>query len=243
LAEGSSETWDDAGLDQPVLVKVGSEWQLWYSGYDGTDWNAGVATCSTLLGTYSKSGSNPIISRDSSIYTSTASGSSGNTLKVDSTTGFAADMAILIDDDSGTKVWFTRIRKVVDSTTLELYHEIQTPSTSKRVAAITQGSLDLSSLFQDGANWYASTVAFQIDRPGGGFFTPELSAFHVGVGSDPKSASWSVQWKTTPPAVLSDLGAAREGSRENLKFPQYPVPEDEYNAVAAMMYYARLRRL
>lgn len=68
LALGSGGSWDDHWVADPHIVKVGSTYHMFYSGADGTGVTGikiGHATSSTIDGTYTKDGSNPVFSKAS----------------------------------------------------------------------------------------------------------------------------------------------------------------------------------
>lgn len=65
LQKGSGGAWDDAHVKDPALVWDGSQYVIFYSGYDGTNYRIGMATAPTLAairaGTITKDAGNPVI--------------------------------------------------------------------------------------------------------------------------------------------------------------------------------------
>jgi hypothetical protein len=61
LEAGTSGAWDDAGVKDPCLLRVGGQWVMYYSGYDGSSFRIGRATATDLAGPWTKYGSNPVL--------------------------------------------------------------------------------------------------------------------------------------------------------------------------------------
>jgi hypothetical protein len=66
VALGSGGSWDDTTVRDPSVVWDGTQWVMYYAGYDGSGslsgYKIGRATASTLDGTWTKYGSNPVAS-------------------------------------------------------------------------------------------------------------------------------------------------------------------------------------
>lgn len=62
LTKGAGGSWESAGVKDPRLVWDGTQYVMFYSGYDGaTVFQIGRATSSTLTGSWTKYASNPVI--------------------------------------------------------------------------------------------------------------------------------------------------------------------------------------
>jgi hypothetical protein len=61
LVKGSGGAWDDDHVKDPNLIWDGSQYVLFFAGYDGTKYQVGVATASAHTGTWTKDGGNPVI--------------------------------------------------------------------------------------------------------------------------------------------------------------------------------------
>ena len=59
LERGSSPAWDDEEIERPCVIKDGSTFKMWYTGFDGTTRAVGYAYSSNETG-WSKYGSNPV---------------------------------------------------------------------------------------------------------------------------------------------------------------------------------------
>lgn len=228
LTAGSGGSWDDDGPSVPVLLFVNNVWQMWYSGHSNSSsrWQVGLATSNTLTGSYSKHANNPLVTRDGSVTTTVAAGSSGNNLEVADSTGFEADMPIIVDNHSviAHGFFYSRVRKVIDADTLELYHAITSPATGEEVNALTQGSISAGPLIQDGADWYMMPTAFQVVGRGG-FIVLESIVTYKGTAGDPSHVTtWSKQWENSPPVIFTDFDGDKEWTNENVKLVTYPVP-------------------
>jgi hypothetical protein len=66
LALGSGTAWDNSSVLAPCVIKEGaSDYKMWYSGWNGTNFQIGYATSSDGT-TWTKSGSTPVLSQGSS---------------------------------------------------------------------------------------------------------------------------------------------------------------------------------
>jgi predicted GH43/DUF377 family glycosyl hydrolase len=65
LSRGTSGAWDDDRLSSPSVMFDQGLYKMWFAGYDGSVWQIGYAT-STDGNTWSKYGSNPVLSGSSS---------------------------------------------------------------------------------------------------------------------------------------------------------------------------------
>ncbi|KXB08826.1 hypothetical protein AKJ59_00410 [candidate division MSBL1 archaeon SCGC-AAA385M02] len=62
LSAGSAGEWDEGGVFGPCVVESGGTYYMFYTGEDSAgDWAIGVATANSPTGTFTKSGSNPIL--------------------------------------------------------------------------------------------------------------------------------------------------------------------------------------
>ena len=58
---GAGGTWDDATVKDPCIIWDGSQFVVYYAGYDGTKYQIGRATASVYSGPYTKAGGNPVL--------------------------------------------------------------------------------------------------------------------------------------------------------------------------------------
>lgn len=61
ISAGSGGQWDDVHVKDPSLVWDGAQFVCYYSGFDGSAYRIGRATCATLTGSWTKYGSNPVL--------------------------------------------------------------------------------------------------------------------------------------------------------------------------------------
>lgn len=61
ILKGTAGQWDYDGIGTPNIVKKDSTYYLFYHGYNGTDMQIGVATGSSLSGTFTKYSGNPVV--------------------------------------------------------------------------------------------------------------------------------------------------------------------------------------
>ena len=58
---GAGGTWDDATVKDPCIIWDGSQFVVYFAGYDGTKYQIGRATASVYSGPYTKAGGNPVL--------------------------------------------------------------------------------------------------------------------------------------------------------------------------------------
>jgi hypothetical protein len=121
LGPGTAGEFDDGGANIGVLTWHNSRWELWYNAFDGVSmWTEGLAVGSDILS----------LTKQGQILTWQANGEeaitvnlNGNTVTMADTTGFTADHIVQLNQDSDYNNYsWSRIRKVVSGTQLELYH-------------------------------------------------------------------------------------------------------------------------
>jgi hypothetical protein len=61
IAAGSSGAWDDDHVKDPWLIHDGSQFVVYYAGHDGTKYQVGRATASSVSGPWTKAGGNPLV--------------------------------------------------------------------------------------------------------------------------------------------------------------------------------------
>lgn len=152
-AVGGGGEWDESGVNDSILFWHAGQWEHWYGGQTGgTGWFTGRQYGTDLL-SLTKDPANPIASPLS--VRMNVSSLTGRTLTVADTTGMLRDMLLMITEDNVADNWVaTRIRKVVNGTTVELYHELAGITSGGRLAQFD--SLDSwypRHLENDGGTW------------------------------------------------------------------------------------------
>lgn len=61
LSSGSSGAWDDSSVKDPCLIWDGSQYVMYFSGYDGATFRIGRATAASHTGPWTKYASNPVL--------------------------------------------------------------------------------------------------------------------------------------------------------------------------------------
>lgn len=61
LQKGAAATWDADHVKDPWLMWDGSQYVCYYAGYDGTKYQVGRATASSITGTWTKDAANPVV--------------------------------------------------------------------------------------------------------------------------------------------------------------------------------------
>jgi hypothetical protein len=105
---GTSGKGDDEGARQPAVIKDGSTYKMWYSGYDGTNWRIYYATSSDGLAWTKYNNNAPSNSDSSSTDGRVPLGSSG---KGDENGAHAPSV---IKESSTYKMWYSGIDNVSD---------------------------------------------------------------------------------------------------------------------------------
>ena len=106
LTQGSVSDWDEDGVSVPILIWhsggfTTGVWYMIFSGVSGAEWQGGLAKSTTgITGTYSKDGSNPILTPNTS-FSTLVSGAHIDQMQiaVDSTSGLnAGDTVVKLGD-------------------------------------------------------------------------------------------------------------------------------------------------
>ncbi|QMV44475.1 glycoside hydrolase family protein [Cohnella cholangitidis] len=193
---GSSGAWDDNFIQPTHITKIGSTYHLFYAGFKtGERQKTGYVTFSNPEGVYTKSPDNPIMTRKNQSQALTANATTGSkTVKVASTSAFAAGATIVIADESNTNNFeFNTIQTIVNSTDILLDQPLlrgYTTVAGSTILGLENGSLNIFHLdFEDGV-YTAYGTAFQLGNVGttiGGYLLettfiaqgPSLNALQV----------------------------------------------------------------
>jgi hypothetical protein len=126
LDVGSAGAFDEQAARDGIPVYYNGQWEVWYEGWvpPASGWSIakiGRATGPTLTA-LTKDGSGARISYAANADSTLTANLTGRTVTLSSTTGMLADGAIvLVHSATGTGYSYSRIRKVTDSTHVELY--------------------------------------------------------------------------------------------------------------------------
>lgn len=126
---GASGDFDAHAARDGVPLWYGGQWEVWYEAWDSSGFaTIGRATGPSLTN-LTKDGAGKRIGWNATPDTTIAATFAGNTVTVASSSGFVQDGYCWINPNVNADTYVTsRVRKVVDATTLELYHGVTTSS-------------------------------------------------------------------------------------------------------------------
>lgn len=125
LALGSGGSYDEGSLWDPVIVRHAGQWEVWYEAHDATDQITLRRATGPSLGSLTKDTADYTMALASAKQALTANLTSapGRTVTVGSTTGFVKDASVVLSQSNVKEDYaFSKIRKIVSGTVLELYH-------------------------------------------------------------------------------------------------------------------------
>lgn len=167
LDVGASGAFDAKWARGQSLIRYGGQWILVYEAKDGSSVDhLGWATAPSLLGPYTKSGSSlrdPASGGNTSL-TAALNSAPGRTVSVTSSTGFAQDVRVVLADSTNLDNYSeSRVRKVVDASTLELYHGLTGfPATTTYVIGVPNSpTWNVRQVWQFGSEWRFYSVMWE----------------------------------------------------------------------------------
>ncbi|HET9529925.1 MAG TPA: LamG-like jellyroll fold domain-containing protein, partial [Blastocatellia bacterium] len=225
LDPGPAGAFDQNGFSRPRPVLENGQWMVMLSAKNETE--MGGPWCVTYasgasLNSLARSGIVLVDKGQGPAQDLTAS-LSGRIVSVASTAGFVADGYVQFNQDtSSDNFGQSRIRKVVDATTLELYHGLDgftTSTPAKIVQADSASRIEIADIRQFGNKWHMYVTLF-------GFFGafPNLNAFGELNGvlvAD--SLTGPYQWSHLATPVFTNGSWKNERSNENITFVHTPI--------------------
>lgn len=172
LSLGATGAWDDNFIQPTHIKKMGNTYYLFYAGFkSGERQKSGYATFTNPQGTYTKSTSNPIMTRKSQIQSLTANALIGaKTIKVSSTSAFSAGMTVIIaDEGSSNNFEFNKIYSIVNSTDILLEQPMlrgYPTASNATVLGMENGSINIFHVDYDGSQYTVYGTAFQFGNVG-----------------------------------------------------------------------------
>lgn len=169
--EGLLIDWDAGNLDgdmgpelyAPPLYR-GGRWYLHYVAlHNAATWGNYVAVGDRLAaGAFTPNRSVNYLDRADGVeMTVSAASSTSRTVTVSSTTGVQKDDFVVYDEDASVNNWrLGRVRKVVDATTLELYHRMPGISTAGVLRTIRRGKQYVHHHMPFGDGWLWQSTMF-----------------------------------------------------------------------------------
>lgn len=227
--DGTLLDWDSGESTDGVHLLMAPQyfagrWHLYYLAVNvsGSPWSVYRAIGATLrAGAFTKSQAVDYFPNANGVETTISSASStSRTVTVGSTTGFARDALIMYDQDGTVANWrLGRVRKVISSTQLELYHLMPGISTAGVLRTVLKGKQAPTTLRPDGDTWTFFGSAFSVFS-GHASYAANYEGGCVWSTPHPAVAP-TVDWPRTPGLLLGRNG--NNGSSENWGFSAPPV--------------------
>lgn len=206
----SGSGWDSLWTMAEHVSKIGTEYVMLYNGYDGVKIQTGYATSASLLGPWSKSAANPILSprplANQALAAPVAKGS--NVITMMMATAFSVGEPIFIASSSGVEN--LRVKAIVNPTTITTTELTTMAHPTGSVASVLSGSTGPNQLVYDGTTYRVFGSAWNA-----------VTAYEVTTLAEGPSLD-ALQWKLDAMPVMnfSTLPTSDWDSRsqENLKF-------------------------
>lgn len=230
IGPGSAGDFDELGTgDGAAVVYVDGVWHLFYEGMDAGGLTRVLHASGSSLTSLSKEVDVAYIAHQANGTTTlTANLTTSRTVTVASSTGFVQDGLVAIDQNTNNDEYaVSRVRKVVSSTSIELYHQM-TGFTTTLPARIRQ--LDRApqytprAVIKVGAEWWFFTVQWGIysdDASVGALL--ETMVLYTHSGSGPASATPAIDHAAAPMMPLTEFTGRR--SVENASILMLPLQE------------------
>lgn len=231
LGPGTSGSYDEGG---PAVGRISwdletRQWMLRYGGASNTgallEGKSCVAYSPNLTngGTWTKYASNPVLVGNN-VYQDLTANLNSRTVTVADTTGFLADALVIVGQDTSSyDNWsIARIRKVTDSTHLELYSQLvgfttTQPARVRQVDSWPKNALGVLRYDTSRGKWVAMVTSFQpfnLDSPIVAFC--EMTSLWE--ASTNNLGTWTQDALLTPPIPLTYFSGKR--SIENVTFAE-----------------------
>lgn len=157
LNVGGAGAFDEFAARDAIPIWVDDKWEVWYVGWDSNNFVHLMRATGTDLATLIKDG-NSYVSWAAAARTSLTANLTGRTVTVTSTTGFTVDGQVFLDQDATPNNFgLSRVRKILSSTQLELYHGLDgfTTTTPCRIAQIDAvRHFSPRNIYKVGAEWW-----------------------------------------------------------------------------------------
>lgn len=167
ILQASGTGWRQNGLNGPIVFHHNGKWEVWVAGADGSAsvvWTQG-RFYGTDLNSLTEDVNNPRQDITPPAQQLTSSVTNSNTIPVADTTGYTPGAFVVIDDDSNTSNYVrARIRKIVSSTSIELFNRV-TIGANAWIFQSGTGSIQAQSIKRgDDGKWYFYTTPFALER-------------------------------------------------------------------------------
>lgn len=214
--------WRHDGVNDVVMFPIDDSgtFRALVSGFvNGRGWQMGYAEGTTLTGMEIDEYASPLVrQRDTAQQFSAVS---GRTITVADSSVFDRDALVVFRNANSTDDWATsRVRKIVSSTQIELYHEIgglSTADSNRLVAQTNNGSVTPNSVRAlPGGGWRVYCTIFQPWVLESGAIGNMETNFSIVLPEDPRDAVGVIDWTHSPHVYLHIWNADR--NNENINF-------------------------
>jgi hypothetical protein len=224
LDTGQPGTFSDGGFSRPRPVYVAGSWTVFLGAKSnaepGGPWRVTYAA-GPSLDTLTASGVILVNNLAGPVQKLTAP-LAGRIVKVADTMGFMADAYVEFDQDTqAANYGQSRIRKVVDATTLELYHGLDGFKTTKpaRIVQINAANrIDIADVVFAGGQWVMYTTPFSFFGPYSGYGAHDENTGMLTAPGLLGPYSWN--FLASPPATRASWNNTI--SNENMTLVHYP---------------------
>ncbi len=234
IAPGGSGAWDELYAVEPTnIVKDGSTYRLWYTGYDntGSAWaQGGMVTASSIKGTWTKYAGNPVLARNGAGNQALAASVSAGASSVTVSTGSAyadGDVCVLASTTTGevVRVSGTPSGNVVSFTGAL----VNSYTTSARLLKLGAGKISPSFVRWDDTRsvWVMSSTDYA-------YASAPLLEF-TGPWTSSDLVTWTRDWTHSPQLDYrpETAGLIDRTSQENFAFIAVPTAEGFGNTTSA----------
>jgi len=226
LGVGPAGQFDANGYARPRPVYYGGQWVVLLSAKNkaetGNPWRITHAVGPSLE-SLTRSGQ-ILVDRGLGPASDVTTDVAGRTVSVVDSTGFVPHGFVEIDQDSAPSNYGqSRIRRVVDATTVELLHGLDgfTVATPAKLVQVDGANrFEIADVVKVGQRWWIYVTAFQFF----GEFSPALNAFDENSGllsSDNLTGPYEWNFRSTP--VITRGAWHNQASNENISFVHPPV--------------------
>lgn len=223
LDVGSSGAFDQNGYSRPRPVHAAGQWYVFLSAKNNTELGSPFRITYATGPTLDDLTPSGVILVDNLVgpAANVTAAVAGQTVTVDDTSGFLEDAYVLIDQDANRDDYSqSRIRKVVDATTLELYHGLDgLGPPAVVVQADATNRIEIAEVKPVGSKWWMYVTNF-------GFFgaQPGLDAFSENTGLlTADSLTGPYAWKHLANPPLARASWSNDRSHENLTLVHTPI--------------------
>lgn len=207
---GTGGSYDEGGCWDPVIVRYGDTWEVWYEAHTSADLISLRRATGTDLASLTKDTTDYTAAAPDAKQSLTAnmSAAPGRTVTVGDTSNFVKDASVVLSQSNGGDDYgFSKIRKIASGTSIELYHGI-TGFTTTLPAKIWQrnGGRNRSprNIVKVGSEWWFYVTlwdpwAFAADDATYGALVEEMYLFSHSAEA-PSGATATIQHHPSPVA-------------------------------------------